>query len=104
MPTTPSNEESAGENADEEPDSDHGREPARDGPYAVFGIVSYRDYTLGSLATRMGTRLQSVAMGWDVYQRTGEPLALGLVGLIQVIPAILLALPAGWLADRYDRQ
>ena len=104
MPTTPSNEESAGENADEEPDGDHGQEPARDGPYAVFGIVSYRDYTFGSLATRMGTRLQSVAMGWDVYQRTGEPLALGLVGLIQVIPAILLALPAGWLADRYDRQ
>ena len=43
-------------------------------------------------------------MGWDVYQRTEEPLALGLVGLIQVIPAILLALPAGWLADRFDRQ
>ncbi len=76
----------------------------RDGPYAVFRIASYRDYTLGSLATRIGTRLQSVAMGWDVYQRTGEPLALGLVGLIQVIPAILLALPAGWLADRFDRR
>ncbi|MBT3344747.1 MAG: MFS transporter [Gemmatimonadetes bacterium] len=75
-----------------------------DGPYAVFRIASYRDYTVGSLATRVGTRLQSVAMGWDVYQRTGEPLALGLVGLIQVIPAILLALPAGWIADTYDRR
>ncbi|MBT5056749.1 MAG: MFS transporter [Gemmatimonadetes bacterium] len=79
-------------------------EPSPDSPYAVFRIASYRDFTLGSLATRVGTRLQSVAMGWDVYQRTGEPLALGLVGLIQVIPAILLALPAGWLADRFDRQ
>ena len=48
--------------------------------------------------------MQSVAVGWDVYQRTGEPLALGLVGLAQVIPAIVLALPAGWLADTYDRR
>lgn len=85
-------------------DQDPAAAQIEDGPYAVFRIASYRDFTVGSLATRVGTRLQSVAMGWDVYQRTGEPLALGLVGLIQVIPAILLALPAGWLADRYDRR
>ena len=48
--------------------------------------------------------MQSVAVGWDVYQRTGEPLALGFVGLAQVIHAILLALPAGWLADNFDRR
>ena len=73
-------------------------------PYAPFRIAAYRRYAVGGVVTRLGTRLQSVAVGWDVYQRTGEPLALGLVGLVQVIPAILLALPAGWLADTFDRR
>jgi MFS family permease len=73
-------------------------------PYAPFRIPAFRRYAVGGILTRLGTRMQSVAVGWDVYQRTGEPLALGLVGLVQVIPAILLALPAGWLADTYDRR
>lgn len=41
---------------------------------------------------------------WEVYQVTREPLALGGVGLVQWIPTVLLALPAGHLADRYDRR
>jgi MFS family permease len=73
-------------------------------PYAPFRVSAYRRYAVGGIVTRLGTRMQSVAVGWDVYQRTGEPLALGLVGLVQVIPAILLALPAGWLADSFDRR
>lgn len=73
-------------------------------PYAPFRVSAYRRYALGGIVTRLGTRMQSVAVGWDVYQRTGEPLALGLVGLVQVIPAIVLALPAGWLADTFDRR
>lgn len=73
-------------------------------PYAAFRTRAFRRYAVGGVVTRLGTRMQSVAVGWDVYQRTGEPLALGLVGLVQVIPAIVLALPAGWLADRFDRR
>ena len=73
-------------------------------PYACFRISAFRRYAVGGVITRLGTRMQSVAVGWDVYQRTGEPLALGLVGLVQVIPAIVLALPAGWLADSFDRR
>lgn len=78
--------------------------PLSHDPYAPFKIRAFRRYAFGGIITRMGTRMQSVAVGWDVYQRTGEPLALGLVGLVQVIPAIVLALPAGWLADTYDRR
>jgi MFS family permease len=73
-------------------------------PYAPFRIPAYRQFMLGGIITRLGTRMQSVAVGWDVYQRTGEPFALGLVGIAQVIPAVLLALPAGWLADTFDRR
>ena len=52
----------------------------------------------------IGTRIQSIAIGWEIYQRTGEALSLGLVGLAQALPMMLLALPAGMLADRYERR
>jgi MFS family permease len=51
----------------------------------------------------IGTRIQSVAIAWEMYQRTGDALSLGLVGLAQALPTMLLALPAGYLADRFDR-
>jgi MFS family permease len=43
---------------------------------------------------------QSVAIGWEIYWRTGTPLTLGLVGLVQFLPMMLLMLPAGELCDR----
>jgi MFS family permease len=46
----------------------------------------------------------SVAIGWELYERTQSPFALGLVGLVQVLPVIALSLPAGQIADRYDRK
>jgi MFS family permease len=45
-----------------------------------------------------------VAVGWELYERMGDALALGLVGLVQVVPVILLSLPAGHAADRYPRK
>jgi hypothetical protein len=49
-------------------------------------------------------QMQGVAVGWELYERTHSALALGLVGLAQVIPMILFFLPAGHLVDRYDRR
>jgi len=46
----------------------------------------------------------AAALGWQAYARTGDPLTLGLIGLAQFVPALLLALPAGQLADRLDRR
>ena len=46
--------------------------------------------------------VQSVSVGWQVYDLTHSPLALGIVGLVEFIPMFLLALPAGELADRFD--
>jgi MFS family permease len=72
-------------------------------PYAAFRIPEYRIYVIGWFVAMLGTRIQSVAIGWEMYQRTGEPLSLGLVGLAQAVPTMLLALPAGYLADRFNR-
>jgi MFS family permease len=54
---------------------------------------------LGTLAVQM----QTVAVGWQVYAVTSDPLDLGLIGLSQFLPFILLILPAGHAADHYDR-
>lgn len=78
-------------------------EPRRD-PYAAFRIANYRYFTAGWFLALFGTRIQSVAIGWEMYQRTGDALALGFVGLAQALPTMLLALPAGYLADRFNRR
>ena len=49
-------------------------------------------------------QMQSVAVGWQVYEITKRPLDLGLVGLAQFLPGIFLFLVAGHLADRFDRR
>jgi MFS family permease len=51
-----------------------------------------------------GRQILSVAVGWELYERTRSPLTLGLVGLVQVIPVVTLFLPAGWLVDHRDRR
>jgi MFS family permease len=48
--------------------------------------------------------MQAVAVGWQLYTLTGNPLDLGLVGLVQFVPMFLLTLPARHIADRFDRR
>jgi len=52
----------------------------------------------------LSAEMQSVAVGWEVYEITKRPLALGFVGLAQFLPGILLFLVSGHAADRYDRR
>ena len=72
--------------------------------YAPFRIANFRIYVLGSLLVAMGDGAQSVALGWEIYELTGDALALGLTGLMQALPMIVLTLPAGYLADRFNRR
>jgi MFS family permease len=58
----------------------------------------------GNVLAAIGTEMQSVAVGWELYHRTGKALPLGLVGLALFLPVILLSLPAGHAADRYSRK
>ena len=48
--------------------------------------------------------MQSVAVGWQVYEITKRPLDLGLVGLAQFLPGILMFLVSGYAADHFDRR
>ena len=56
------------------------------------------------LAVSIAVQMQTVAVGWQIYAITRDPLDLGLIGLSQFVPFVLLILPAGHLADRYDRR
>jgi MFS family permease len=73
-------------------------------PYAALRSRNYRDYLLGSFLALIGRQAVTVAASWEVYQWTHSATALGLVGLINVLPVLALSLPAGALADRRDRR
>ncbi len=55
------------------------------------------------LAVSIGVQMQTVAVGWQIYAITRDPLDLGLIGLSQFLPFVLLVLPAGQVADRRNR-
>jgi MFS family permease len=63
----------------------------------------FRLFMAGSLVTRVGDWMDLVALNWAVLQFTHSPLHLGLINACRLIPAFLLSVPAGILADRYDR-
>jgi MFS family permease len=73
-------------------------------PYHALRHADYRRLLAGNMLASIGTEMQSVAVGWELYERTDSALALGLVGLVQVLPVVLLSLPAGHAADRHSRQ
>ncbi|GMV98836.1 MAG: MFS transporter [Phycisphaerae bacterium] len=73
-------------------------------PYAALRVRDFRLFLSGAFLANCGMQMQTVAVGWEVYRRTHEALNLGLVGLVQFLPVFLLALPAGHLADHFERR
>jgi MFS family permease len=71
---------------------------------AVLALPSVRLLLAGEFLVSLATAATSTALGWQAYARTGDPLTLGLLGLAEFLPAIVLAIPAGHLADRHDRR
>ena len=72
-----------------------------------LGPLRHRDYRLfvgHVFLTTLVEKSQTVVIGWDLYERTGSALALGWMGLLQFLPVMLLFLPAGQVADRFDRR
>jgi MFS family permease len=78
--------------------------PAPHDPYSALKEPGFRRYLTGHVVGTIGFQMQGVAVGWELYERTHSALALGLVGLVQIIPMVLLFLPVGHLVDRYDRR
>jgi MFS family permease len=71
---------------------------------AVFAYPDYVRYVSARLCVVLAVEMQSVAVGWRIYEITRSPLALGLTGLAQFLPGILLFLVSGHAADRWDRR
>jgi MFS family permease len=72
-----------------------------------YGSLQFRDFRLlliGVFLIMFARQMITVAIGWELYERTGSALILGGVGLAQVIPLIVLFLPSGYVADRYSRK
>ena len=73
-------------------------------PYAALRIANYRLFLSGGILTIVANQIQAVAVGWEMYERTGSAKALGYVGLAEFLPLLFLALPAGQAADRISRK
>ena len=73
-------------------------------PYAALRFLDFRLLLTGRFITSFGIEMLSFAIAWELWLRTHSAISLGLVGLVQVIPVILLSLPAGHVADQYNRR
>ena len=75
-----------------------------DNPYAILRNRDFLLYLIGRFIASLGQQMLTVAVGWEIYERTYSALALGLVGLTQTAPLVLFTLPAGHVADTYNRK
>ena len=73
-------------------------------PYAALRLPQFRRYFLGNMTLNLGWQMQKVAVGWEIYERTGSALYLGLAGLIQYLPMVAFSLIAGHVTDSYNRK
>ncbi|MEN6543505.1 MFS transporter [Parvibaculum sp.] len=71
---------------------------------SLLGVRDFRFFLTGRFLGTLGAQIQSVAVGWQIYDLTHSATALGFVGLAQFLPMVLLILPAGDVADRIDRR
>jgi len=81
--------------------------PTSPRPRRGFEAFAYRDFTryqLARVAVILGAEAQSVAVAWQVYSITHRAIDLGYTGLALFLPALLFLLPAGHVADRFDRR
>jgi MFS family permease len=70
----------------------------------AFNYPDFRRYEYARFFITVALEMQSVAVGWQVYELTRRPFDLGLVGLAQFLPGVLLFLASGHAADRFDRR
>jgi MFS family permease len=73
-------------------------------PYAALRFGDFRLLLTGRFITSFGNEMLTFAIAWELWLRTNSAFALGLVGLVQVIPVIVLSLPAGHFADQHNRR
>ena len=78
--------------------------PASTDPYDVLRNPNLLRYLLGRLISSTGHQMFTMAVGWEIFERTHSAMALGLVGLTLIVPMFLFTLPAGHYADNHSRK
>ena len=73
-------------------------------PYAALRHPKFSRYIVCLFAFTLGIQIQGTVVGWQIYDLTRDPFALGMIGLAEALPAISMALYAGHVADRHDRR
>ena len=82
----------------------HNSKAAQHDPLAAMRFRDYRLFTIGRVLLFTGGQMQTVALGWELYERTNSAIVLGGIGLAQVLPMIALTLITGHIADKSDRK
>ena len=72
--------------------------------FAVLRIPFMRTFALGRIASVVGVQIISTAVGWELYERTRSAWSLALVGVFELVPVLVLVLPAGNAIDRFPRR
>ena len=78
--------------------------PRHERPFRVLGYRDFRLIWSAEVLSQTGTQIQRVAVAWQVFELTGDPFHLGLLGLVRFVPLFLFGLVGGVVADRYDRR
>jgi MFS family permease len=78
--------------------------PAAPSSSALREHPSFVLYWFARTSTNGAYHMQGVAVGWQIYELTGSAFDLGLVGLVQFFPVVVLGIVVGQIADRYDRR
>src|SRR5262245_36081590 len=73
-------------------------------PASLLRERPFVQFWVARVSATIAMNMQAVAVAWQMYDLTGKPLDLGLVGLVQFVPSFLLVLVAGHFADRHDRR
>jgi MFS family permease len=73
-------------------------------PYQSLRFPDFSRLLVGTTFVSVAAQMQSLVLGWQVYERTHDPMALGWIGLSEAVPFLGLSLFGGWAADRWDRR
>ncbi len=73
-------------------------------PFLALKFPHFRNYLLGAFLSEIGNQMQVVAVAWQVYEMTRNPVSLALIGIANFLPIILFSLVGGLVADKVNRK
>ena len=77
---------------------------AKTNPYAALKIKEFNIFLLMRFLLVFGWSMQFIVIEWQVYSITKDPLSLGIIGLMEIIPAFSMALFAGHIVDQREKR